>query len=401
MKKIIFLFCLCALSVQAAEGTSGNKNAIKRQESNKTHWDLSEAKMLPQKYADFKKWLNDKFGFSYTLDASFLPQRGAPNGSKTSTQTQYYGTATWNMFNSDLIGSGSATIAYTAVRYWGINGNVLANNIGVITPQNDYTSNGNYFDQLSYTHTLPGKMDWLSVTLGQFPMYNFDGGDYDANQQINFLNYALSQNGSSAYSTASLGGYITATPNDEWSFTVGAQNANNITGETISWNKFKKGKFTSFASITYSPTLWDLPGEYSIMVYHMPSTSAQPYNTRGWSLNLQQNVTSKVALFGRINGASQTPETAKQSSVLGAVYNNPFNRNALDQIGIAGAMNKLNKTINGAGTRSWENTLEAYYAFGLSNFLTITPDIQFYINPGANPNHSTATVASLRATLMF
>ena len=99
MKKIIFLFCLCALSVQAAEGTSGNKNAIKRQESNKTHWDLSEAKMLPQKYADFKKWLNDKFGFSYTLDASFLPQRGAPNGSKTSTQTQYYGTATWNMFN--------------------------------------------------------------------------------------------------------------------------------------------------------------------------------------------------------------------------------------------------------------------------------------------------------------
>lgn len=401
MRKFLFLFFFFSFSVQAAEGSSGNKNALKRQEASEKRGALSELATLPQKYADFKKWLGDKFGFSYTLDASFLPQRGAPNGSKTSTQTQYYGTATWNMFDSDLIGAGSATIAYTAVRYWGINGNTLANNIGVITPQNDYTTNGNYFDQLSYTHTLPGKMDWLSVTLGQFPMYNFDGGDYNANQQINFLNYALSQNGSSAYSTASLGGYITATPNDEWSFTLGAQNANNITGETISWDKFKKGKFTTFAAATYSPTLWGLPGEYSLMVYDVPSTTEHPYHTRGWSLNLQQNVTPKIALFGRINGASKTPETAKQSYVLGAVYNNPFNRNSLDQIGLAGAMNKLNQPVNGAGTRSWENTIEGYYAFGISNFMTLTPDVQFYINPGANLGTSTATVVSLRATLMF
>ena len=137
------------------------------------------------------------------------------------------------------------------------------------------------------------------------------------------------------------------------------------------------------------------------MVYDMPSTSAQPYHTRGWSLNLQQNVTEKIALFGRINGAVQTPETAKQSYVMGAVYNNPFNRNSLDQIGLAGAMNKLNQPVNGSGIRSWENVLEGYYAFGVSNFMTLTPDIQFYINPGANPDHSTATAISLRATLMF
>ena len=401
MRKMLFLLFFLGFSAQAAEANSGNKNALKRQQASEERGAMVELEKLPQKYADFKKWLNDKFGFSYTLDASFLPQRGAPNGSKTSIQTQYYGTATWNMFTSDLIGSGSATIAYTAVRYWGMNGNTLASNIGVIMPQNDYTSNGNYFDQLSYTHTLPGQMDWLSVTLGQFPMYNFDGGDYNANQQINFLNYALSQNGSSAYSTASLGGYITANPTSEWSFTFGAQNANNITGETISWNKFKKGKWTSFASVTYSPTLWGQPGAFSLMVYDMPSTSAQPYHTRGWSLNLQQNITDKIALFGRINGASKTPESAKQSYVLGAVYNNPFHRNSLDQIGVATAFNKLNRPINGPGTRSWENVLEGYYALGISNFMTLTPDVQFYLNPGANPHHSTATALSLRATLMF
>lgn len=109
----------------------------------------------------------------------------------------------------------------------------------------------------------------------------------------------------------------------------------------------------------------------------------------------------KLGLFARINGASDSPETIKQSYVLGGVYNNPLNRNALDQIGLAVAMNKLNKGVNGSGTRSVENVFEAYWVWGISNFLTITPDIQFYVNPGANQKVHTATVASLRATVMF
>ena len=121
----------------------------------------------------------------------------------------------------------------------------------------------------------------------------------------------------------------------------------------------------------------------------------------GQNFLLDQNITDKIALFGRINGVGQSAEFAKQSYVLGAVYNNPFNRNQLDQIGLATAFNKLDKDVNGAGTRAWENVVEGYYAFGVSNFLTLTPDIQFYINPGADPKRHTATAASLRATLMF
>ena len=99
--------------------------------------------------------------------------------------------------------------------------------------------------------------------------------------------------------------------------------------------------------------------------------------------------------------ASNSPEEIEQSYSLGIVYNNPLNRNPLDQIGFAGAVNKLNKSVNGEGSRSVENVLEAYWAWGISNFMTITPDIQFYINPGLNTKSRTATVSSLRATLMF
>jgi len=351
-------------------------------------------------YQAFKNELNQKTGITYSLDVSFLPQRGAPSGKGTAWQSQYYGTLGWNAFNSDVIGSGTFNAAYTAVRYWGMNANTLSNRLGVFSSVNDYPTNGNYFDELSYTHTLPDALKSLSITLGQFPLYNFDGTDYDSNQQINFLNYALSQNASEVYPTASLGGFITWTPSSEWSMSAGAQNAQNISGKTISW-RHGKTKLTPFASVTWSPTFNGLAGEYSIMGYYQPSVAAQPETSRGWSVNVQQFVMDKVALFARANGVNKSQNSIKQSYVLGSIVNNPMNRNSLDQAGVAVAMNKLNKSVNGAGTRSWETVLETYMAFGISSFATLTPDVQFYINPGATTQHDTATVVSLRATLMF
>ena len=356
---------------------------------------------LANDYQNFKNELNKKTGLTYSLDVSFLPQRGAPNGKGTAWQSQYYGTLGWNAFNSETFGAGSFNAAYTAVRYWGMSANTLDNRIGVFSSVNDYPSNGNYFDELSYTHVLPGALNSLSVTLGQFPMYNFDGTDFDSNQQINFLNFALSQNASEVYPTASLGGFMTWTPNAEWSFSVGAQNANNISGETISWSKFKKGKWTPFVSAMWSPVFDGLEGEYSVMFYYQPDVSAQPETSRGWSLNAQQYIMKKVALFARANGVNKSGNSIKQSYVFGSVVNDPMNRNSLDQAGVAVAMNKLNRAANGPETRSWETVLETYMAFGISSFATLTPDVQFYINPGATKKHDTATVVSLRATLMF
>ncbi len=371
--------------------------AAKERAKRDTHFDLG------QRYNDFKQELLRQTGISYSVDISLLGQRGAPGGSVTPWQTQYYGSANWDMFTSDTWGSGSAQISYAAIRYWGANAATLGNNIGVITDVNDDDTNANYFYQLSYTHQFAGRLKWLAVTLGQFPLFTWDGTAYNSNQQINFINYALSQNATYSYPTASLGGYITITPNDKWQFVIGAQDATNITGNRISTGNLDKKKFTSFVSATFTPTLKNLgTGEYSLMLYNQPGIPAEPGNSRGWSINALQNIGKKWAIFGRINGTnSGTAEQIKQSYSLGLVYNNPLNRNALDQIGFAGAVNKLNQEVNGAGTRSVENVLEAYWAWGISEFMTITPDIQLYINPGADKDSHTATVASIRATMMF
>ncbi len=352
-------------------------------------------------YIKAKQEFTNATGISYTIDASILGQRGAPNGHITPWQTQYYGSLNWDLFNSSTFGAGSIQMAYTLVRYWNQNASILGNNIGIATSLNDYTEKANYFDQLSYTHQFAGAFKWLSVTLGQFPLYNFDGTTYNSNQQINFINEALSQNQTSLYPSAGLGGYVTVTPNNLISLSAGLQDATNVSGDRLNSSHFKEKKYTPFISATLSPTNALGALQLSVLLYHQPSVPEQEGNAKGWSFNVQQNIGKKWAVFGRINGVSKGINGFNQSYVLGGVYNNPLNRNELDQIGLAFAMNKINKSYFEEQNRSVENIVEAYWAWGISSFVTITPDIQFYINPALNKKSNTATVASLRATFMF
>lgn len=351
-------------------------------------------------YAQAKKNFTRATGISYTLDASILAQRGAPNGKITPWQTQYYGSLNWDLFQSDRFGSGSLNFAYTLVRYWGKNASILGQNINVFTGVNDYTEKANYFDQLSYTHVFPNQLKWLSVTLGQFPLYNFDGTSYNSNQQINFVNEALSQNLTDLYPTAGVGGFVSVTPNDLFSLSIGVQDASNISGDRITVKHLSDKRLTSFVSGTFSPTNSFGNAQISLLLYHQPSVEEQNGHANGWSFNIQQNFGKKIAVFGRINGVNKGLNGYDQSYVLGGVYNNPFNRNALDQIGLAFATNKINKETSGS-SRSFENVLEAYFSWGISSYVILTPDVQFYINPAMTHNSKTATVASLRATFMF
>ena len=355
-----------------------------------------------QKYTDFKNFLSKKYGFEYGIDVSYMPQRATPSGRKTSYQTLIYPYFNWTTFNNEY-GTGTLNFAYNITRYGGISGNHLGSNIGAVTEINDYTSTGNAFDELYYTYQLGGRWNWLTIALGQFPLYNFDGTAYNSNQQVNFINYALSQNASSTYPTAGLGTYLQASPDSDWTFVVGAQDATNVTAESIRFNHLNDGHYTSFASISYTPTINALgASQYSVLVYNQPSVKEQNGTTNGWSLNYSQNIGKKLSIFARINGVSGNVATINQSWVLGGVYNNPFDRNPLDQIGLAFAYNKIDETAVGTNLRhSSEKILESYWAWGISKWMTITPDVQIYFDPAENQKSDTAAVFSLRATFMF
>ena len=352
-------------------------------------------------YDNFKNQLAKNYGLSYNLDYSLMPQYTMPSGKHTALQSLFMPSIAWTTFQNEY-GTGTLNASYTSVLYNNNDAQDIQNNTGMVTGINDFTTSEQEFSGLYYTYQLPHKYNWLTFGAGQYSLYAFDGTDYDNNQQANFINYALSQNGSATYADAGLGVYAQATPGN-WLFVVGAQDATNIEAPSIRFNHLDDKHYTTFAQVGYNPEICGLgQGQYSIMFYNQPNVSEQPQTTNGWSFNMQQNIGEKTALFGRINGVTGNMVSIKNSYVLGAVYNNPFNRNDLDQIGLAYAYNDLSAAAVGEKLyESAEQVVEAYWAWGISKWATVTPDLQFYIHPALNQKSDYGAAASLRLSLMF
>lgn len=353
-------------------------------------------------YQDFKNRLNKQYGFDYNIDVSVLAQRTSPSGKSNAVQAYIYPEFAWTMVDNNN-GTGVLNFAYSIVRYGGHSAADIAGNSGYVTGINDYTVNDTEFNELYYTYQFGGKFDWLTVGVGQYSLYNFDGTAYDSNQQVNFLNDALAQNASASYSSGGLGGYVQIEPNDEWNIVLGGLDATNVDAPSIRFNHLGEEHYTTFGYFSYTPTIkgWG-ESEISLMVYNQPGVKEQPETTNGWSLNLSQNIGDKFSIFARLNEVSGSVEEIRQSWVVGGVYNNPLGRNPLDQIGVAYAYNKIDeKAVGEKLAHNAEQVIEAYWAWGIGDMLTITPDVQFYINPALNAKSDVGVVTSLRATVFF
>ena len=115
-----------------------------------------------------------------------------------------------------------------------------------------------------------------------------------------------------------------------------------------------------------------------------------------------KDIGEKLSLFARMNGSSGNVAEINQSYVFGGVYNNPLDRNPLDQIGLAYAYNKINEDAVGQNLEnSAEQVVETYWAWGISKWMTITPGYQLLINPALNAKSDLASVFSLRMTVFF
>ena len=409
MKKQILLACafstVFSFSAKAMETTNTpipHKNSAAGRIMRSDYYRHLSFSDIGNKYSSFKDYLQKKYGLNYSLTTSFTPQYGAPSGKQAGFQTIIYPAITWEMFNNKY-GQMTLNTAYNVVRYSGADGQKIQNNINAVTPINDYSTQSNEFPELYITYQLPDEYKWLTIGAGQFPIYNFDGTSYDSNQQQYFINYSFSQNATSSYSTAGLGSYVQITPNQDWSFALGFQDATNITGDRISTSNLDEKHFTTFGYISYTPTIYGLgEGQYSFLYYNQPWVEDQPQTTNGWSINASQNIGEKWSLFGRINGVSKDVEEIDNSYVLGAVLNNPFNRNPLDQFGFAVGFNHINEDAVGEPLENnWEKVLETYVTFGVSKWMAITPDVQIYFDPALSPKSDNAFVFSIRTTVFF
>jgi porin len=286
------------------------------------------------------------------------------------------------------------------VRYpWRQTAGDLTGNLGLITPINDFPGNQNTFAQLTYTQAFPGNK--VLVSVGQYPFYNFDGNQYLADQQQNFNNYVLAQNGSSTYPIAGLGAYVQINATSTIQFAAGFQNAADIAGQNLSTKGFGDGGFAWFGYAQWAPKFRGLgPAQYSVTYYQVPTVPLQP-TTSGWSVNAVQNLNDTWAVFGRANGAWAYVTPIRNSYALGAAMNNPLGRSPTDQIGLAfGYSEAAPAPTTPAGARN-EKVVEAYWNWTFFRGLLLTPDVQYILDPALAPNRDSVWVLGLRATLMF
>ncbi len=361
----------------------------------------TESADLYGEYSAFKARSAKGSGLSWAMDLSYLQQWGRPNGGSPAGQWLATPSIDWTLFDSHAVGSGSVQLAYTAVRY-GTQQNAadVQDQLGMITPLNDNPLRQNVFAQLTYTQTLPG--DRLSVSVGQYPFYNFDGNQYLNNQQQNFNNYVLAQNGSSTYPIAGLGAYLQLNATSSVQFAAGFQSAGNITGATLSTRDFGDGGYAWFGYAQWSPSLSGLgAARYSITYYAVPGVPAQSPGSRGWSVNAVHNLNDTWAIFARANQADNYVTPIRASWALGAAINNPLGRSATDQIGLAfGYSDAAPPPTNPVGARN-EKVIEAYWNRTFAKGVLLSPDVQYIRDPALAPARASAWVLALRATFLF
>ena len=352
-------------------------------------------------YLNFKKSLETSIGLTYQLQPTTMIQWGNPRGGAAAIQGLLGPSLNWDIFDSPNIGEGSIQFAYTLNKYWTAQtGVTLSTRLNALSQVNDLEASSHYFSQLTYTQVFPGNL--LQLTAGQYGFGLFDSNQYAGNQQANFVNYALSQNGSQAYTNDSLGGYAQINVTHTVSFAAGIQDANNVTGEVIQIHTFGEGPWSWFAYGQWKPKLPFLPSsqssQYSLVYYQQPAVSEQPYPAQGWSFNGVQNLNANWGLFARANHSVGVLSPISTSFAAGVVYNNPFGFGPKDQIGVGLAWNATNKSFYAQPVRASETDAEVYWNHVFLKVFMFGPDVQVIFNPALYPRAGTVEVFTLRLT---
>ena len=359
-----------------------------------------------ENYKTAKQFLHNEYGFDYQIRAGFLFQRVSPNGKNTAFRNKYEIEFNWELFESDKYGSGSVQFLYEYIDYSRSEAADIAPRAGILESINDDITERRFFKRLAYTHKLPGKLQDFSISLGQYRIDTFGKTTPDKIPFSYFSNFALSSNGTRGYPTGGLGGYLTYHPSQDLTIISGLQDTTNYSPQGIS---FKHTSDNSWTSFLYASQVIPLTSKGKTiitgLIYHSPSVprpmgqlSAPLEASNGWLINVQQNI-GKWTFWGKWSNSSGNRTALKQSNVLNILYHDPFSRNRLDQIGLGFAANQPSASKN--PVRSWEYVTELYWAFGLDDFLVITPSIQFYLHPALTTSHNTATVSGLEFKFIF
>jgi len=290
----------------------------------------------------------------------------------------------------------------------------------------------------------------LTLTFGKLSIGDiFDNNSYAHDGRVSFMNWALVDAGAFDYAADQKGytwGSVVELNQKEWAFRAGYFLLPDVpNGNDFDTRIFQRGQYILEFEDRF--TLFGMPGKFRLTGWDsqcycgsFAATLANPYlsnpaldpnapdiaatrQTRsefGFIANLEQTVTDDLGLFTRLSWQSGQTEIMSwtdidESASFGAVYKGTSWGRPNDRVGLAGIISGLSNNYQaflaagglgiliGDGALSYrpEETVEAYYSVGLTDWAAMTFDYQFVANPGDNYVRGPVSVGAVRLHVQF
>jgi porin len=215
-------------------------------------------------------------------------------------------------------------------------------------------------------------------------------------------------NGPSTYPSTSLGFRIRQKFSDQWSVQAAVLDGvpdslryPNITAVNIN----KNAGALILAEVDYVPTrttkimagYWDYTGDFpSLNQTNADGTPRQTSGSNGGYIGGATRLYSQTARrgldgFANIGVASSQTQRIAQSFNIGLTYTGLLDARPFDRMGIAtglaraGDPYRQTQIASGARVETYETNFELTYRAPITRWLTIQPDIQYWINPNMDP----------------
>jgi porin len=261
-----------------------------------------------------------------------------------------------------------------------------------------------YRQQIGQTNILVGIYDPETEFGATRPMDVFFNGAYAWNTALDHSGI----NGPSTYPFTSLGLRVRQTLPDHWSVqfaaldgvpdspkypAINAVNINNMNGALL------------LGEVDYTPTalnkamagFWHYTGQFpSLGQINADGTPRLIYGSTGAYIGGSMRVYSQTArrgldVFTNLGAATGNTQQVDGSLNFGVRYVGPFDARPSDQLGAAVGIARASQAYQqaqvaaGVGVKAYETNFELTYRAHVTDWLTIQPDIQYWINPNMDP----------------
>jgi high affinity Mn2+ porin len=288
----------------------------------------------------------------------------------------------------------------------------------------------------------------ITVQIGKYAVHDlFDTNDYAQDSRVDFLNWSIWASGAFDYAADRVGltyGATTELNQADWAVRAGYFLMPIVSnGNIMDWNLLSRGEYVTELELRFTP--FGKPGQlkgglflnsafagsYNDAVVLAAATGtdintavAQTRQTRskyGYYLNLQQEITDDLGVFGRWSWNDGHTEIMAFTDIdaslsLGASIKGTRWGRPDDKIGVAGALNMLSPdhiafvAAGGLGPLigdgqlphyAPEKIIETYYAAQLFKGFVLTADYQLLIAPAYNADRGPAHVFAGRLHASF